>query len=360
MQLLIIRLWVVGFSLMAIVSTPRVMADVVKVEAFKPQKVERTHRIALSGTVAPVHSAELASQQVGVVSHIFVEAGDEVDTGQALLQLDDTLAKLQLAQAKAEQHIADVALQEAKRLLKELEKLSQSQLAAQTQLAQRQAEVLTAQARVQNANAKVALQEELLARHKLSAPFAGLIHARSVDVGEWLSTSTQAFQLVSHANKRLELAVPQQYAQYMAQTSEITATIVSDATQGDPFTSKVDRVVRSIDFGNRTFQLFVSIPFDAPFVVGSSAQAFIDLPTANKEIIWVPKSALKRHPDGGHSLFAVENGKAKRVFVKIVDQQPEQVAVSGASSEYTYVKAGIELLKDGQALLLSATSEPEQ
>lgn len=335
-------------------------AESIRVETFTPNKVEHGSQIVLNGSITAIQDAEVSPQLAGSVAQLFVEVGDEVEQGQVLLQLDDTLAKLQLAQASAEKHVAQLALDEAKRLYKELEQLSQSQLAAQTQLAQRRTEVLTAQARLENAEVTFALQEELVARHQVKAPFAGLIHARHVDVGEWIGTGTSVLQILSHHALRLELAVPQQHYALLTSAPSLNVAIFSDLNRDVPIQSVVERIVSSVSAATRTFTVFVPVQQEAALLAGSSARAEISLPTSGKETFWVPKSAIKQHPDGGYSLFSVINGKAKRVLVDVVHHKADNVAVTGTNSNQVFVKSGVELLKDGDLLSTASNKEHSQ
>lgn len=323
-----------------------VKAESIEVDVVYPERAVDAG-LTLTGSVSAVHNAQLASQQSGIVANIFVEAGDVVTQGQLLLSLDDTLAQLQFEQASAELNIAEVALQEAQRLHQELKALSKRQLVAQTLLAERQANISKADAELKNAKAKLALQQELLTRHLIKAPFAGVVTDRMVDVGEWIGTQDKVFSLISSDKLRIELAAPQQYFAQLSQASTIQANIHSQQNKNAVINSQVERVIASVNKANRTFKVFVIVPENSGLVMGSSAQVTIQLPAADNSQVWLPKSALKRHPDGGYSIFAVNNDTAERVFVEVTQQQAERVAVKGASASQQYIKAGVELLQSG-------------
>ena len=318
-------------------------AKPIEVTVVTPEPFSKA-ALTLTGTVQAIQNTQLASQQSGAVASIFVEAGDRVTKGQLLLALDDTLAKLQIAQANAEKNIAEVAVQEAQRLHKELKALSKRQFVAQTFLAERQANIIRADAELKNAKAKLALQQELLNRHHIKAPFDGVIIERSVDVGEWIGTQNNTFDLISHDQLRIELAVPQQYFIQFSQANSIVASIQMNDRNNSEINTQVERIIAAIDDSHRTFKVFVAVPKDSGLLVGSAVSVAMNLSNALDKRVWLPKSALKQHPDGGSSVFAVIDNKATRVFVEVLEQQESKVVVKGAPSEYQYISSGVELL----------------
>ncbi|ALO41346.1 efflux RND transporter periplasmic adaptor subunit [Pseudoalteromonas phenolica] len=348
-----VQLSVLWFVTIAVVGfySDSAKAESIEVDVVYPERAVDAG-LTLTGSVSAFHNAQLASQQSGIVANIFVEAGDEVKQGELLLSLDDTLAQLQFEQASAELNIAQVALQEAQRLHQELKALSKRQLVAQTLLAERQANISKADAELKNAKAKLALQQELLSRHHIKAPFAGVVTDRMVDMGEWIGTQDKVFSLISNDKLRIELAAPQQYFSQLSQANTIQANTIqanihNQHNKNAVINSQVERVIASVNKASRTFKVFVTVPENSGFVMGSSAQVTIQLPVAENAQVWLPKSALKRHPDGGYSIFAINNNTADRVFVEVTQQQAERVAVKGASASQQYIKAGVELLQSG-------------
>ena len=113
----------------------------IEVTAAYPVASQKYQSITLSGAVSSANDAFLAPLQSGLVDKLFVEVGDKVQQGQPLLTLDSKLAELALQQAEAEVEVGTVAYREAERRLKEVDALSQQQLAAKTLYQQRKAEV---------------------------------------------------------------------------------------------------------------------------------------------------------------------------------------------------------------------------
>ena len=195
--------------------TSSLSAQTTAVDVFYPKPSTAYKTLKLTGTVEAAQNADLASLQAGVIEQLFVEVGDKVSKGQKLLALDATLAKLTLAETKASVDSSKVSLAEAKRLYQEVLALSKQQVVAQTLINERKAAVAAANAELARQTASLARQTELVNRHTLYAPFAGVIASRNADLGEWVTQQTSVFNLVEQDKLRLALAVPQEYYQYL-------------------------------------------------------------------------------------------------------------------------------------------------
>ena len=347
----VIPLVVLLLSSHALQAAEAVSVDVIKAKAQSSQQV-----LTLTGSVEAKQNAQLAPLQSGVVQEIFVEEGDKVSKGQKLMVLDTRLAELNLAQSKAAVAASQAAKSEAERLYKEVISLSEKQLVAETLLAERKSGVEVAVAELRQATSQLAYQKEIVARHTLYAPFEGLIAQRHIDLGEWLSSQSVVFTLVEQQKLRVKLAIPQEYYGQLGRGDAIEAVVTPDFASGQSITAQLNRVVNVASDISRTITGFVDIPANNYLVAGMSAQVELMLPASEQSLIWLPKSAVKQHPDGGFSVFTSANNKAKRILVTIAKYQGDKVAVLGAPENASYIVSGVELLKDGDPLKINQLS----
>ena len=154
-----------------------------------------------SGYVVARRKATIAAEVTGKVVELLVDEGMVVQAGQVLARLDDVLADKDyaLAQARAEASEAAVAaiaadLADAERILNRTQTLSGKNYATEADLtkAQARAGVLRAQlhqAEAQLAAARLEAQRygEVLGKHRIRAPFAGVVVDRSAQPGEMIS-----------------------------------------------------------------------------------------------------------------------------------------------------------------------------
>jgi len=325
--------------------TSLVWAEPVEVSVTFPTATKHYQSLLLTGTVESAQDAFLAPLESGVVAKLFVEVGDKVEEGQPLLALDDKLARLGERQALADFKAAEVTLSEAKRLYQEVDELSKRQLAAKTLLAQRMASVTSAEAELSRLQASLDLQREILNRHVLKAPFAGVVYQRAVDVGEWITPATGVLAIVAQQNSRLSVEVPQEYYATLSQFDGPIKVITNSSKQAIVM-GHLDRLVAVTNSQTRSFTAHIGLPTETPLLIGMSAQAEIELPETGQTALWLPASTIKQHPDGGVSIFAVENLRAKRVLVKILQQRGEAVLVTNAQANQMYVSTGVDRLRD--------------
>lgn len=351
--------------------TSSLSAQTTAVDVFYPKPSTAYKTLKLTGTVEAAQNADLASLQAGVIEQLFVEVGDKVSKGQKLLALDATLAKLTLAETKASVGSSKVSLAEAKRLYQEVLALSKQQVVAQTLINERKAAVAAANAELARQTASLARQTELINRHTLYAPFAGVIASRNADLGEWVTQQTSVFNLVEQDKLRLALAVPQEYYQYLnhdqgqnTEQAPVSALITPDFNGATSFTRTISRLVAVSNQQSRTLLVHIDLSDEqqkqtSALVPGMSATAELQFSLNQQNqtpVIWLPEQALKQHPDGGSSVFAVVNNQAKRFIVNVLEKREQQVAVTGAPAEHAYVASGIALLRDGQALTIKSST----
>ncbi|SET06179.1 efflux RND transporter periplasmic adaptor subunit [Thalassotalea agarivorans] len=331
-------------------------SDTTSVTVVEPVATQSANVVTLSGTVEAKQHARLASLQSGVVAQLLVDAGDTVTKGQPLLVLDNKLAKLMVAEREADVAAAKANLSEANRLLQEVLELSKKEVAAKTTIGERRSGVAIATAQLGRANAVLAHQQEELARHTLVAPFDGVIATRNIDVGEWVTQQGVVFTLVEQTLLRVKVAIPQQY--YTAlKGGDIPVILLPDVIGADPINAKLDAIVKVADSGSRAFSAWANLPANSNLLPGMSAQVRMNIASGSKNVVWLPKSAIKQHPDGGRSIFAVVDNKAKNFPVTIVEQKDNSVAVSGAPGNYPIIISGVAVLRANTQVTITATQD---
>ena len=319
----------------------------INVDVFYPNQTQSNLTIILTGTVEAKQRAQLAPLEAGRVKQLEVEIGDIVTTGQTLLSLDSKLAELEVQAAKASLMATQVNLNEANRLYQEVLMLSKQQLVAQTLISERAALLANSEAQLANVQATLSLRQELLNRHTLQAPFAGVIAQRNVDLGEWITQQTPVLTLVAQDDLRLTISIPQQYYSRLAKQLNVSVKVVPDSVDAASFSAVLNRFIPVSDPVTRTFMAQIDLPKESNLVAGMSARAQISLPNTSQNTFMLPRSAIKQHPDGGSSVFIVKNGMAKRIITSYVQMSGNLVEISDHPVDLPYIVTGVELLKDG-------------
>ena len=329
------------------------LAQVANVQVIYSKLEQSNLEIELTGDVVALNDALLTSLESGVVKTIYVDTGERVTAGQVLLALDDSLAQIALTQAKAALQSATVTHQENVRLYNEITNLAKNKVVAKTLLAERKSNVAYSQSLLAQAKAAHALQQETVNRHILTAPFSGIIAQRNIDIGEWVNPQNSVLQLVSDDALRIFIEIPQQYFAQVKNTQAIETIITPDSQAQQPLNLILSTYTAVLDSVSRTFQARIDLPENTALISGMSANVKVILPQANNQQVSLPKSALKRHPDGSYSAYAVENKKVKRIGVKLLGSNFNQVIVQGIADNVAIITSGNELLIDGNPVTIS-------
>ena len=314
--------------------------------------------LRLTGTLTAERSARLSPRVDGLVSAVKVDAGDRVKRGEVLLELDAAVARHALNRAEASTAEAAAALKEAERLVAEARKLTNEGHIPQTEAARRNTQAQAARAALEASEAAQREQAELVRRHALPAPFAGVIARKLTEVGEWVTRGTPVLELVSAERVRLDVQAPQE--QFLRIDSNAKVAVLSDALPGKTLPARIVARVPVSDASARTF--LVRMLVDDPrglLLPGTSATAVIDL-SGERQALVVPRDALLRYPDGSHTLFVVRGSgsgataQERKVTIRGTGANVE--ILSGLAAGERVVVRGNEALRDGQPVRVADDS----
>src|SRR5262245_61824285 len=162
---------------------------------------QATAGLTASGYVVARRKATVAAEVTGKVVELLVEEGMVVEAGQVVARLDSLLAETDLTLAQSRATAAEAAaaavaadLADAERILNRIRSLSQRNVASEADLTKAEARVgilraqlSQAQAQKQTAELDVQRNATVLDKHKIRAPFGGIVVERSAQPGEMIS-----------------------------------------------------------------------------------------------------------------------------------------------------------------------------
>lgn len=165
-----------------------------------PPTVQRTSGLVASGYVVARRQATVSAEISGRIREILFEEGSEVEAGQILARLDDTRARIQLDELNARVSAANARIAaltaqrtEAANILERAQRLAATNIGSEAAVTAAQAQASSLDAQIQSARADAAAsrvqvqsQEDLIERHVVRAPFAGVVIAKNAQIGEIL------------------------------------------------------------------------------------------------------------------------------------------------------------------------------
>ncbi len=269
---------------------------------IKAQQKPIYQQVSLTGTVTSARVARISVEVDGAIQSLSVETGSLVAKDEELLALDSELAELQTQAASSRTERRYTAWQDAKRRLKEASALNTN--IAETSVRNLQAEISEDEALLKEARAEQAYQEALLKRHRVVAPFDGVISEKLGELGEWVSTGEAVFELVALNELRLDFKVAEDYLAKINQDASIVYSL--NAFPGKVFEAPIGTAVPVSDPIDRTFLLRVPVPNPEGLLIpGLSVSATLRFATG-RESVTVPRDATVRTTDGRMIVWTVE------------------------------------------------------
>jgi len=321
------------------------------------ENAQASDELRLTGTVTSERTASLSPRVSGLVERVYVDAGDRVKEGKALIHLDATMAKLALDRTEASVEEARAQLSEERRLYDEAKQMFERGLIPETRMHAAEANQRVAQARVARLAAEQKEQREIIRRHTLVAPFAGVVSRRHTDPGEWVETGTAVLELVDMRRLRIDVQVPQERYEQISVGSAVKVEL--DARLGKSLDGKVVARVPVNSPDARTFLVRVTVNDGSQVMTpGMSAQVVFAL-RGGTTTVRVPRDAILRKPDGSTTVWAVSDSDPPTVTerqVKLGRSLRDWVDVrSGLSTGMRIVVRGNETLTEGQQVRILAT-----
>lgn len=351
-----IRSWV---AIVALVGSLHLCPLPGEADSATPVRVTRAvaadtaETLRLTGTVTAERRARLSPRISGLVAAVHVDAGDRVEKGEVLLDLDRVLAELAQRRAEAAVEEARTRLAEAKRLQGEAQELVKDNYIPETDAYARDANVKVNAAVVARLEADVREARERVERHSVVAPFAGVISRKLTEAGEWVETGVPVLELVGTEDVRLDVQAPQE--RFVDIDEETTVSVRLDGRPEVSFRGRVAAKVPVNDPGARTFLVRVLVEDAQGWMIpGMSAEATFGIRSAQSGVT-VPRDALVRDSNGTERVWIVQTVDGEsRAFarpVRLGRSLAETIeVVDGLEAELTVVVRGNENLREGQAV----------
>ncbi|HTT83946.1 MAG TPA: efflux RND transporter periplasmic adaptor subunit [Rhizomicrobium sp.] len=268
------------------------------VSIVNPSHAGSVKTLMLPATLNAYYDAPIYARVPGYLRIWYKDIGAKVHKGDVLgiietPELDQQIeqAKAQLANALAEEKLAQSTADRWTSLLK-LDAVSKQEEEDKTaDLAVKQADVTAAEANLDRLQA-------LKGFARITAPFDGVVTSRSVDIGALINAGadtgtgggTPLFNVQDVHQMRVYVEVPQEYSAQIR--PGLTATLTVPEYPGRVFPASLDSTSRAIDY--KTNSLLVELLADNPddaLKPGEYARVRFDLPSAGGRLE-LPASAL--------------------------------------------------------------------
>lgn len=308
--------------------------------------------VQVTGSLVPARALSIPAEVSGRIDTVKFRVGDQVGEGAELATIDvETLRnRLEQSRATAEATRAQLVLAEAQ--LQRTTDLVRRGVSSTSALETEAANLSQIEANYTALMRQVETAEDDLSKAKITAPFAGVISARSVDPGTYVTIGTELLGLVDMTALDLEGGVPAVHAPRLRIGQRVD--LVVDGLADHHFEGVIDRIAPVAVAGTRVLPVFARIEnADGLLKGGMFASGTLVLEEAT-DGIGIPADAL-REDDAGTYVLKITGDKANRQPVEAGrswNRGRVVEIVSGLSPGDTIVALKLERLQAGATVSL--------
>lgn len=295
--------------------------------AYRSETVTRgalRETVVASGSMEPLVRVPVISEVSGIIARVHVEAGDRVERGQPLFELDrerlearvaERTAELQLREAHARYDLVGRARAELDQTAREharVKRLEASDVLADQALEAAEHELRLARIELNDARAEAAARaasvaqareslrqaERDLANAVIRAPIDGIVIERDGEVGRAVADVTAmggTTIAVIADDRRIRLVAEIDENDIAGVRVGQEASVTLDAFPGEPFAGRVRKVsAAGIQSGTiSNFEVEIELAADPRLRVGMSADARVVV-REHEQVLLVPNGAVVR------------------------------------------------------------------
>ncbi|WP_294957328.1 efflux RND transporter periplasmic adaptor subunit [uncultured Flavobacterium sp.] len=293
--------------------------------------------------VSQIHSIqhiEIRAQERGYLEKIYVDEGQMVKKGQLLFKIMPALYEAELKKSKAEVSFSSIEYQNAK-------KLADEKVVSPNELAM-------AKAKLEKANAEMALSKVHLQFTEIRAPFDGIIDKFHVRQGSLVDEGELLTELADNSSMWVYYNVPEsEYLDYQEKTGK-SGKMKVNLLMANNKKFQYPGVVETIeaDFDNETG----NIPFRATFpnpkrLLRHGETGSIQMPIDLKKAMLIPQKATFEVLDKKYVYVIDQNNAVKSREVVIAAEMPHLFVIKeGLSINDKILLEGLRLVKENEKI----------
>lgn len=300
----------------------------VEAKVINPERIE--NNIKVTGAILANESVSLRSEISGKIEKIYFEEGNRVKKGDLLLTINDDEIVAQYERLKYTQKLnEDIEYRLRQLLEKEAISREEYEIGLTT---------------LNTTLSDIKEREARIAKHKLHAPFDGIIGLRQVSEGSYLSPSDLIVNIYNINPIKIEFSVPGKYSSLVNKGDSISFNIeASDNEYG----GVIYAIEPRIDPKTRTLQLrAICKNNDEVLMPGQFASIKYTLNTI-ADALMVPSESIIPELNS-HKLFIYKNGIINQSKVSIGLRSDNAVQITlGVNPGDTVITTGILQVSEG-------------
>jgi RND family efflux transporter MFP subunit len=270
--------------------------------------------------------------------------GTKVRAGEPVARVEDETLRLLNQELQAEIRRAEARLEFLANEVRRFATLAETNLASANQLEQARSEQAVAQGDLDVARARLAQNNDQLARTRILAPFDGVVVERMMRPGERVADGGVVVRLVNQERLEVVARAPLEYFAFSK-----PGNVLQLSAAGQELSANIRTVVAVGDEQTHQFELRLDLP-GRPFEPGQTVRVAVPSSPAQR-VLTVPRDAVVLRPEGATVFVIDSQQQAQQVTVRIGLGNGDRVEVhGGVNAGDPVVIRGNERLQPGQTV----------
>jgi membrane fusion protein, multidrug efflux system len=304
--------------------------------------------------VRPRIESRMSFRVAGKLLKRHVEAGQHVNAGQLLAEMDPQDFVLAVQAAQSQVAVASTNLKLADADYQRYKALRVQNFISEAELERRDTTLLSARAQLDQAQAQLAAQKNQLDYTRLRADVAGVVTGVDAEpgqvVGQVIGAAVPVVRIAPDGPRDAVFSVPEDQVALMKPGMGVTVKAAGRSLKG-----VLREVGSSADPATRTFLVKVTLPTaDAPALGSTLSVLLADTASQQQGVLKLPTSALRQEGQAT-TVWVLEPAsmtvKAHTIQIGALDGN-EVVVASGLQPGMQVVATGVHVLSAGQKVTI--------
>lgn len=195
--------------------------------------------IAIRGLIVSLSQTVVSAEISARVKKLDLREGDRFSAGDSLISFDCAYFDAELKTVRVKRNLAEKQVEQKQRLakLKSIAKI----------------EVAIAEARLEELDAKIELQQVITNRCDLRAPFDGRVVKKLVSTHQSVGAGTELLEIVGQTDLRLRAIIPSLWLTWLVPGSSFEIKVDETQTR---FSGTVEKIGAAVDPGSQTVTVY--------------------------------------------------------------------------------------------------------